>query len=170
MKKFFLMFTSTLLLVCLLCACASNEKPQESTSSDISNSNSDVANTNSDVANADTEEIDVDLTQLSSTMIFAEVSHMMMSPEEYVGKTVKMSGEYYASYYEHTDKHYHFVIIADAEACCQEGMEFILVDDHDGTDSYPTDGEKVEICGKFSSYIEMGRTYYHIKTNDIKIV
>ena len=34
----------------------------------------------------------VDLTALSSTMVYAEVFAMMSSPEDYVGKTVKMQG------------------------------------------------------------------------------
>lgn len=37
-----------------------------------------------------TKGIDVDLTQLSSTMIYAEVYNMMVTPDEYVGKTVRM--------------------------------------------------------------------------------
>ena len=34
----------------------------------------------------------VDLTALSSTMVYSEVSQMMTAPEKYVGKMVKMAG------------------------------------------------------------------------------
>lgn len=36
--------------------------------------------------------VDVDLTKLSSTMVYSEVYNMMNSPKEYVGKTVRMYG------------------------------------------------------------------------------
>ena len=36
--------------------------------------------------------VDVDLTTLSSTMVYAEVFNMMMSPDDYIGKTIRMTG------------------------------------------------------------------------------
>lgn len=44
-------------------------------------------------ASSDTETAEVDLTGMSSTMVFAEVYNMMMEPESYEGKTVRMQGE-----------------------------------------------------------------------------
>ena len=54
--------------------------------------------------------IDIDLTGFSSTMIYAEVYNMMVSPEDYIGKTIKMNGLF--SYYhdEDTDNEYFFCI------------------------------------------------------------
>lgn len=40
------------------------------------------------------QKIDVDLTKLSSTLVYAEVFNMLYSPEDYVGKTVKMNGAF----------------------------------------------------------------------------
>ena len=51
-----------------------------------------VAGTESNKSN----QVDVDLTQLSSTMLYSEVYNMVMSPEDYVGKTVKMNGQFAA--------------------------------------------------------------------------
>ena len=39
-----------------------------------------------------TDGIDVDLTKLSSTMVYSEVYNMMYTPDDYIGKTVKMKG------------------------------------------------------------------------------
>lgn len=39
-----------------------------------------------------TGQIDVDLTKLSSSMVYAEVFNMMVQPQDYVGKQVKMAG------------------------------------------------------------------------------
>ncbi len=45
-------------------------------------------------AGQEKQEIDVDLTQLSSTMVYSEVYNMINTPEDYIGKTVKMSGTF----------------------------------------------------------------------------
>lgn len=112
----------------------------------------------------------VDLTTLSSTMVYAEVYNMMYSPESYMGKTIKMSGQYYASYYQETGKYYCFVIVADAAACCQQGLEFIWNGEHAYPDDYPMDGTEIEVTGVFDSYDEDGTTYYCIMVDKISPV
>ncbi|MDD6211747.1 MAG: hypothetical protein PUB22_01135 [Clostridiales bacterium] len=73
--------------------------------------------------------IDLDLTSLSSTMVYAEVYNMMSAPEDYIGKTVKMKGQftYYQAYDEKgnpvPDQLYFACLIADAAACCSQGLE-----------------------------------------------
>ncbi len=122
-------------------------------------------------SDSSSEGIDVDLTRLSSTMVFAEVYNMVNSPEDYVGKTVRIRGLYYASYYEETDKYYHCVIIADATACCQSGIEFVWDDDtHAYPEEYPANDEEVEITGIFGTYEEFGQSYMYLATDDITIV
>lgn len=116
------------------------------------------------------DDVDVDLTELVSTLVYAEVYGMMMNPEEYMGKTVKMSGSYYASFIEETNSYYHFVIIEDAAACCQSGLEFIWNGDHAYPDDYPADNTKVEVEGVFDSYDELGQTYYYLSADDIKVL
>ena len=39
-----------------------------------------------------TDGVDVDLTRLSSTMVYSEVYNMMNAPGDYIGKTIKMTG------------------------------------------------------------------------------
>lgn len=59
--------------------------------------------------------IDVDLTKLSSTMVYSEVYNMLYTPDDYIGKTVKMKGAF--AYYEdpETKEQYFACIIADAD-------------------------------------------------------
>ncbi len=49
-----------------------------------------------------TDGVDVDLTRLSSTMVYSEVYNMMYAPDDYIGKTIKMTGQfvYYEDYPE----------------------------------------------------------------------
>ncbi len=119
---------------------------------------------NAESLKSQTEGVDVDLTALSSTMVYAEVYNMMVTPEEYLGKNIRMSGEYNMSYYEETDQNYHFVIINDALECCQSGLEFSL---NDEAVAYPENGEVVEVTGVFDSYEELGQTYYYLKVDTV---
>ena len=57
-----------------------------------------------------TDGVDVDLTVLSSTMIYSEVYNMMYYPENYIGKTVKMEGQF-AFYLDESTAKYYFACI-----------------------------------------------------------
>jgi len=131
-------------------------------------SETDTEEVETNETNEDSNSIDIDLTALSSTMVYSEVYNMMVYPDEYLGKTIKIVGPYYASQLDGTEKYYHFVIISDATACCQNGMEFIW-DDNSPVypDEYPENDTIIEVVGVFSSYEESGDTYYYLKTDGI---
>jgi hypothetical protein len=108
-------------------------------------------------------EVDVDLTTLSSTMVYGEVYNITTTPEEYLGKRIRMKGVYSDSYYDVTDQYYHYVVIQDATACCAQGLEFICK----GNPEYPPTGEDIEVTGIFQSYEELGITYYCIMAEEV---
>ena len=58
--------------------------------------------------------MDVDLTLLSSTMVFSEVYNMMVSPEDYMGKIIRMEGQYVPYHDDKTGKDYFACIIQNA--------------------------------------------------------
>lgn len=119
------------------------------------------------------DEIDVDLTQLSSTMVYGEVYQMVMDPDKYVGKTIKMRGQFYSSLYAPTGKTYYFVLISDATACCSQGLEFVWDDgSHIYPDEYPVEGDEIEITGVFETYMDPGDTqeFFHLLTDDIMVI
>ncbi|MBR6258572.1 MAG: hypothetical protein IKR23_14555 [Lachnospiraceae bacterium] len=97
-----------------------------------------------------TEGIDIDLTSLSSTLVYSEVYNMMYMPEEYIGKTIKMEGSY--SFYrdETSGAEYYSCIIKDATACCAQGIEFIP----GNPEAVPAEGEDVTVVGVFDTYME----------------
>ena len=112
--------------------------------------------------------VDVDLTVLSSTMVYSEVYNMLyFYPEDYYGKTVKANG-IFAIYQMVVDgvtqpaPVAYACIIADATACCAEGMEFVLKDDLAYPDDYPELGAEITVIGEFQSYEENGMTWYHL--------
>ena len=114
--------------------------------------------------------VDVDLTALSSVMVYAEVYNMLTSPLDYIGKVVKADGAYSAMYIEETNSFYHFVVIDDAAACCQQGLEFIWTGDHVYPDDYPKQAAKIGLTGVFSSYEEYGEIYYCLETDSITVL
>ena len=97
-----------------------------------------------------TEGIDIDLTTLSSTMVYSEVYNMMYLPENYVGKTVKMEGTYSFMHDDVSGMDYYACIIQDATACCAQGIEFIP----NNPEACPEEGGTVTVVGVFDTYME----------------
>ena len=116
----------------------------------------------------DTDEtVDYDLTQMSSDMVYATVYQMMVTPEEYEGKTFRIDGNFYATYYEATKKYYFYCIIQDATACCAQGMEFIWDDgSHIYPDEYPEDNAEIVVEGTFETYREDGDENLYCRLSD----
>ena len=71
-------------------------------------------------------EPDVDLTTLSSTMVYSEIYNMMYEPDRYLGKRIKMNGRFAVYENPNTGAVYTACIIMDATACCSQGLEFVL--------------------------------------------
>lgn len=114
-----------------------------------------------------TDGIDVDLTTLSSTMVYSEVYNMMVSPDDYIGKTVKMDGQFALYHDESTGKYYFACIISDATACCSQGIEFVLTDEYTYPDDYPKEGGEICVIGTFDTYQEGDYTYCTLRNAKI---
>lgn len=112
-----------------------------------------------DDKSGESSDVDYDLTVMSSDMVYSTVYQMMTDPETYVGKTVRMNGAYVVNYWESTDTYYHCVLIKDAQACCQQGIEFVWGDgNHKYPDDYPEESAEVLVTGTFETYKEDGDT------------
>ena len=165
-----------LIVLCVLCAlatgCSDQETLQnESTAPDTQESRAAPDNEEMDetpqVDSRAAGGVDLDLTALSSTMVYAEVFSMMSHPDEYMGRTIKMNGPYYSSFYDETGLYYHYVVIEDATACCQQGIEFVWNGEHAYPGGYPDNQTRIEVTGTFGSYDELGKTYYCILADDL---
>jgi len=119
--------------------------------------------------------VDVDLTSLSSTMVYSEVYNMLTKPDEYIGKTVKMHGQF--SLFQATDASgqpipeqiYFACVIADATACCQQGIEFVLSGEHTYPDDYPAISTEITVVGQFQTYLEGASLYCHLTNASMEI-
>lgn len=98
--------------------------------------------------------VDLDLTTMSSTLVYSEVYNMMCVPEEYQGCTIKMKGPFEVYVDEATGKYYYACIIQDATACCAQGLEFEPVDLKVYPDDFPEIGTEICVVGEFDTYME----------------
>ena len=165
MKKTICIFIAVLTFLSLT-ACG-KEIDEQATGSDRKMSNSSVSQSQfkenesehypiDSESKQNTVSIDVDLTKLSSTMVYSEVYNMMVSPDSYIGKTVKMNGAF--SYYKdpETNVQYFACVIADATACCSQGLEFVLSGNYTYPDDYPKLNSEITVIGTFEVYEENG--------------
>ena len=103
------------------------------------------------------KEYDIDLTKLSSTMVYSEVYNMMTEPEGYLGKVVKVKGPF--AVYEGESRNYYACIIEDATACCAQGMEFIPADELVYPEDFPPLETQLTVVGVFDTYKEGDNVY-----------
>ncbi len=105
---------------------------------------------------------DVDISKLSSTMVYSVVYDMVTRPNEYIGKKIRMSGTISSYHDEETGVTYYACLIADATACCSQGIEFQTTDEFDPS-QYPAEGEPVTVLGTYDLYEENGVQYCVLK-------
>lgn len=113
--------------------------------------------------------VDVDLTTLSSTMVYSEVYNMMNTPQNYIGKTVKAKGPFSVYHDEANDNYFFAVLIADATACCSQGLEFVWAGDHKYPDGYPAQGTEIVVTGTFNTYMDGTEEYSHLENAALEI-
>lgn len=132
------------------------------------------AKTDSPVTEARTEgpeapprgDVDVDLSALSSTLVYSEVYNMMLTPDDYLGKKVRMRGQF--TYGLGEDRYYFACIVSDATACCSQGLEFVLADERAFPDEYPEVGSEITVVGVFDVYSEGAVKYCQLADAEIE--
>lgn len=146
----------TLVVALSFVACSKNSDKNE-------NSNSKTT-TKTTETTTEAKSVDLDLTQLSSTLIYSEVYNMLITPDDYKGKIIKMKGQFNQYTDEETGKTYNAVIIPDATACCQQGLEFEL---SDKTNPNFEQGAEITVVGTFDTYSEGELLYCHLENAKI---
>ena len=133
---------------------ADNQAPESSVSQKQSTEKKSESKPAASEPTQSTDGVDVDLTRFSSTMVYSEVFNMMYAPDDYIGTTIKMTGQFV--YYENPDTktQYFTCIIGDATACCSQGLEFVLTGKHTYPDDYPELGSEITVSGTFELYEE----------------
>ncbi len=153
------------LILFFICAMSCNQKNKNSVSFDLENlpSQKELSQESEPVS----EQVDLDLTQMNANMIYAEVFNMLIEPENYENKNIKISGYFNVFTNENTNEKYYAIIIPDALECCQQGLEIVWLGEH-SPDEYPTQGEKITIIGRYTiRELENGITYNYLAVSKI---
>ena len=95
-----------------LCSCGSQNKDTSSADT-ASEKNVSVSDENSPSSESG---FDVDLTELNSSMVYAQVYDMVANPDDYMGKSIRVKGPF--SYFKdsQTGNEYFAVLVSDATA------------------------------------------------------
>ncbi len=109
------------------------------------------------------ENAEIDLTHLSDTLVYPKVYEMTNVPQNYLGKTVKMSGSFAVYPNINAEKKYFTCVVADKAGCCQLGIEFDLCGEHVFPDDYPEIGGRITVIGRFDRYYEKYRPYFTLR-------
>lgn len=113
------------------------------------------------IPRSDIEGVDIDLTEMSSAMVYAIVYQMLFFPEEYIGLTIRMTGDFFVWENPQTQKEHYTTIVEDALACCQQGLEFVLAEGSYPED-YPAIDSRNTVVGELAVYAEEGYENIHL--------
>lgn len=95
-----------------------------------------------------TDGIDIDLSQMSGMMAYAELSSIIYYADDYVGKVIRMTGTAVSYYDEQTDTQYYAVMVLDATACCSSGFDLLLAEGQ----TFPENGQEITVTGELEMY------------------
>lgn len=95
--------------------------------------------------------VDHDLSNMNANMIFAEIFNLVLMPDEYIGRTFRMKGNFAVYVNEASGNKYFSIIIPDATQCCQQGIDIICLGDMKYPEDFPKIGSEIMVTGQFNS-------------------
>ena len=106
--------------------------------------------------------VDIDLTKMSSTMVYSTVFNMVNNPTNFVGKTMRMRGEY-TTYPISASETIHACLVRDAAGCCSQGLEFVL-----SNGNYPTGANEITVVGTIAVQKISGKYVCYLKNSTLE--
>lgn len=102
--------------------------------------------------------VDLDVTGFSITIVYALLENMVQNPDDYIGKTVKITGNM-STWKDSAGDDVYCLTIWDQTQCCS--AEIRIKFDYEKVDksSIPSPGEDYTVIGIFDSEFD-GETYY----------
>lgn len=122
----------------------------------------------------DGEKLSLDLTKMSATMVYAEVFNMLIMPDKYDGKLIKVRGNFSRFVPNGKTEEVTTVVVSDALACCQQGLEFKItpgspLENQLKNKSLPEPDSEIEIIGRFVlSQTEEGFDYFYLDLKNLE--
>ena len=154
MKKHLFILSAAYSCLIFCCSCGQSAPSEEPTRLSVSTA-------------SNSAEVDVDLTQISDTVRFAELYNITLDPKSHEGKTIRMSGQFREFPYLEGGQTYYAVVVHDAGACCIHGLEVVL--DEESTASYPENDSMVTVEGTLETYESGTIVYSRLRVNEFQI-
>ncbi len=152
---------ATFAIIFILCALLSCSKNKSNTATPVQTQ--EINETNEQLKQKD-DSVDFDLTSMNPNMIYAQVFNLMLSPEDYDGKIFKMTGSFLKLTGQDGETVY-AVIVKDALACCQQGLEF----KYNFAGSEPQPNQNITVTGKYTLTTRPdGLTHNYITASNIE--
>lgn len=111
--------------------------------------------------------IDLDLTKMSATMIYSTMFDMLVMPEDYVEKNIKVAGWFETYTDPQNGELYYAVVVPDATACCQQGLEFVWLGEHTYPTDFPEVGQDITVTGVYKLIENDGITYNYLEAYSV---
>lgn len=122
----------------------------------------------STAAASDPSKVDLDLTKMSATMIYSTIFDMLVMAEDYIEKNIKVTGWFETYTDPNTSELYYAVVVPDATACCQQGLEFVWPGDHKYPEDFPEPGQDITVTGFYKMIETDGVTYTYLEANSVE--
>ncbi len=122
----------------------------------------------STAAASDPSKVDLDLTKMSATMIYSTIFDMLVMAEDYIEKNIKVTGWFETYTDPQTGELYYAVVVPDATACCQQGLEFVWPGDHKYPADFPETGADITVTGVYKLIENDGITYTYLEASSVE--
>ena len=173
MKISFIFFAITLLFV--FSSCSSKTKENARVQNDAASvspapinpmitDNNPEPKDNMAIQADENSDVDLDLTNKSATIVYSQVFNMLVEPEEYEGKKIRIKGLAYNYTNDFGDTGYS-CIVTDATACCAQGLEFNPV----AGVTNPKDDEEIIVTGDFEVYEYHGFDSFRLNNASVQL-
>lgn len=160
----------SLLVICLaLLSCKAKDKTNTAgieAAATAKAASQPVASTDSNTVVSD--KIDLDLTKMSATMIYSTMFDMLVMPEDYIEKNIKVKGWFETYTDPYSGELYYAVVVPDATACCQQGLEFVWPGDHKYPDDFPEPGQDITVTGIYKLIENDGISYNYLEISNLE--
>ena len=112
--------------------------------------------------------VNLDLTKMSATMIYSTIFDMLIMPEDYVEKIIKVKGWFETYMDTKSGELYYAVLVPDATACCQQGLEFVWKGNHTYPDDFPKPGQNITVTGIYKMIENDGISYNYLEVINLE--
>ena len=106
--------------------------------------------------------VDYDLSNMNYNMLSSVTFDMLIDPDKYKDKTVKMTGQFYSEIYE--EQRYYTIIVWDATQCCPAGMDFIPPENMMFPESFLEEESQITVTGILRENPDDGNVLFYANT------